>query len=68
MTDHEFELLLGRMTNQDHQLTRIEIKLDTVNGKVQQHEKDISFVKRLSYVGTVVASGIWAVYSYFGGK
>ena len=68
MGDHEFQLLMGRLENQDGSLARIESKLDAVNGKVQQHEKDISFVKRLSYIGTFVASGLWAAYTYLGGK
>jgi len=68
MDQDTYQAILARFDAQDTSLARIESKLDSVNGTVQRHEKDISFVKRLSYAGTVIASGIWAVYTYLGGK
>lgn len=59
--DHEFQLLMGRLTNQDDTLKRIDGKLDTVIVKVEDHDSHIRMARRVAkWGGTIAATGVGA--------
>ena len=61
MTEHEFQLLLGRLSNQYHTLQSIDTKLDNVITKVEDHDHYIRFARRVwKWGGTISATAIGA--------
>ena len=65
MTDHEFQLLMGRMSNQDGTLKSIDTKLDGIVIKVEDHDHYISFARRVWKWGATVSAtalGAWLTF------
>ena len=65
MTDHEFQLLMGRMTNQDETLQEIKHTLTPLVLKVDDHDHYINFARRVWKWGATVSAtavGAWLTF------
>lgn len=70
MTGHEFELLMGRLSNQDAALKSIDSKLDSLVLVVDDHSHYIAFARRVWKWGATIAAtavGAWVI-KYLGWK
>jgi hypothetical protein len=68
MSPQEFQLLMGRLQNQDDSLARIEQTTKNINGRVRQNEKDIAYAKGLGYAGMMFTSAAWGIWTWWSGK
>ena len=65
MTDHEFQLLMGRLSNQDDALHSIDYKLSGLVTRVDDHEHYITFARRVWKWGATVSAtavGAWLTF------
>ena len=62
--EHEFELLMARLSNQDETLGRIDTKLDAVIATVADHAHHVKTVRRIANWGATLAAtgaGAWII-------
>ena len=65
MDDHSFQLLMGRLSNQDETLRSIDSKLDGLVLKVDDHDHYIGFARQVWKWGAGVcaaAAGAWLTF------